>query len=215
MPISKKKKLRLTETELKRREMQEVRRQAKKRRRRIYYTIVAGTIGLLVILSFLIPELLRTSRPATQEAVPGQEVEMMEYMPIAEGSEHEPYKTTPPTSGPYYDSPAPWGIYETELPDERMVRNLYLTGVAINYNLTDAAQIAKLREFVKRQPDYPCYLILQPYARIAEGTVAITAWGRLDVMTGVDEERLQEFVNWFKGNDKRGLEKPACTPSGG
>lgn len=211
---SKRKKPRMSDAELRRREAQEARRQARKRRRRAYYTIVAGTIGVLIILSFLIPELLRQS-PTNRTVVPGIAVEMMEAVPIAEGVEHDPYVTTPPTSGPYYDEPAAWGIYDETLPDERVVRNLHLTGVAINHNLQDSAQIEQLKRFVQDQPSYPCYLILQPYDNIPQGTITLTAWGRMDSMDSIDEARMQRFVDYFAGNENRGLEKRSCTPEGG
>ena len=39
--------------------------------------------------------------------------------------------------------------------------------------------------------------------------------GRLDIMDGADEERLQQFIDAFKGNDRGGsLEKRDCFPEG-
>lgn len=216
MPRTKKKKTRMTETEFRRRQAQEVRRQAKKKRRRLVYTGIAGFVGLLVIMGFVIPQLLQSSPNPGRTEAPGYATETMQSGPIAEGEEHDPYVSTPPTSGFYYDEPAEWGIHDEELPDERAVRNLHLTGVAINYNLDDSEQAERLQELVKRQPEYPCYVLLQPYSKIPEGTVAVSAWGRLDVMDGVDEDRIQNFLNVFRGNSQGGLlEKPACSPEGG
>lgn len=215
MPRTRRKKTRLTEAEYRRRQIQEARRQARKRRRRYIYTAIAGFVGLLVIMSFVIPQVLRSS-PGPGANLPGRAPEYMEPRPILEGEEHEPYTSTPPTSGPYYDDPAEWGIHDSELPDERVVRNLHLTGVVISYNLDDQEEIERLKAFVKKQPDYPCYLVLRPYGKIDPGKVAIAAWGRLDEMEGVDEGRLQKFIDAFRGNDRGGLlEKPACSPEGG
>jgi len=172
-------------------------------------------VGLLVIMGFVLPQMLQSNPPSTSTQVPGFETEMMGSGPIGEGTGHDPYTTTPPTSGPYYDEPAAWGIHDEELPDERVVQNLHLTGVAINYNFADSEQIEQLKEFAKGQLDYPCYLLLQPYSNIPEGTVAMSAWGRLDPIDGIDEERMQDFISWFRGNDRSGvLEKPACSPEG-
>jgi hypothetical protein len=215
MPRAKRRRTRLTDAEYRRRQLQESRRQARKRRRRIIYAGVAGFVGLLVILGFVLPQLLQSNPNQTPTQVPGFETEMMESVPIAEGAEHDPYVTTPPTSGPYYDEPAEWGIHDEELPDERVVRNLHLTGVAINYNLVESEQVEQMKEFVKGQLDYPCYLLLQPYSKMPEGTVAMSAWGRLDTIDGIDEERMQDFISWFRGSDRGGvLEKPACSPDG-
>lgn len=214
MPRARRKKARLTDAEFRRRQTQEERRQARKKRRRWVYTGVAATVGILMILSFIIPELLR-STPNPEAYLPGYATEMMESRPIAVGEEHEPYVSTPPTSGPYYDDPAGWGIHDEELPDEQVLRNLYLTGVAISYNLEDSNEVERLKRFVQEQSDYPCYVILQPYSKIDPGMVAAAAWGRLDLMEGVDEQRLQEFIDAFHGNGDRGLEKPACSPEGG
>ena len=213
MPTAKRKKTRLTDAEYRRRQAQEARRQARKRRRRYIYMGVAGFVALLVIMSFVIPQMLQST--PSPESLPGYAPELMESHPIPEGEEHEPYTSTPPATGPYYDEPAEWGIYDTELPDERVLRNLQLTGVAINYNLDDQQAIDRLKAIVEGQLDYPCYLILQPYSKIDVGKVALTAWARLDVMDGVDEGRIQEFLDEFHGNENKGLEKPACTPESG
>ena len=215
MPTAKRKKTRLTDVEYRRRQAQEARRQARKKRRRYVYTGVAGFVGLLVIMSFTIPQILQSS-PNPEAGLPGYAPEYMESPRIAEGAGHEPYTSTPPASGPHYDVPADWGTYDTELLDERVLRNLHQTGVAINYNLDDQQEIERLKAFVEGQPDYPCGLILQPYSKIDAGKVAVTAWTRLDVMNGVDEERIQRFLDAFRGNDRQGsLDKADCFPEGG
>jgi len=214
MPTARRKKTRLTDAEYRRRQAQEARRQARKRRRRYIYTGIAAFVAVLVIMSFVIPQMLQ-STPNPEAGLPGYAPELMESPFIAEGEEHDPYTSTPPATGPHYDEPAEWGIYDTELPDERVLRNLQLTGVAINYNLDDQEEIDRLKALVGGQPDYPCYLILQPYSKIDPGKVALSAWARLDVMDGVDEGRIQQFLDALRGNENRGLEKPACSPEGG
>ena len=64
------------------------------------------------------------------------------------GEPHDGYSIAPPTSGAYwYDlerpvpgvgvtSPAPWGKYEEQLPNEILVANLLHGGIGLHYDLS-------------------------------------------------------------------------------
>lgn len=171
----------------------------------------AAVIGILTILSMLLPRLPGGQQPAW----PGQRVPIMESPHIAEGTTFNEYNTIPPTSGPHYDKEAPWGIHDQEVPDELAVHNLEHSGVVISYNLDDPQAIERLKELVRGLPDYPCYILLRPYPKIPKGLIALTAWGVIEALQEVDEDRILEFIRAYRGNELNAPEKPPCTPQAG
>ena len=91
----------------------------------------------------------------------------------------------------------------------------------IQYNTEDLEPIRKLRQFARSQSNFPCYLIVAPYPDMSS-TIALTAWpgkpgtltsdstylpGVLDTMEAYDEERLQAFVDAYRG---QGPERVPC-----
>lgn len=176
------------------------RNQARRRGRRWLYWIASGTIGALIIISFTI-----TSLPVPVTNVPSGE-EAMAIIP--EGQPYLGYASSPPTYGPHWPTGAAWGVRADDIPDERQVRNLAEGGVLIQYNTDDQELINQLEQFASSQGDFPCYLIVAPFARM-EAAIAVTAWGAIETMDVYDEERLQEFVDTFRGI---GPELTSCAP---
>lgn len=191
----------------------------RKARRRTLYFIGGGSIAALLILSLLLPQLpfgggvqqprpvTVTSTPTPSEGTPtdGGVPEEVGTLFLNQGRAHIPFgsphprhNSVPPTSGWHYDTPAPWGAYDSQLPDETVVHNLEHGGVAISYNLADEALIAELEQFVQGQPGFPGCFIMQPYNGVDEGTVALTAWTWLQRFDGVDTEGMQRFINAHK-----------------
>ena len=127
---------------------------------------------------------------------------------IPEEERYTEYTTVPPTSGVHWERAAPWGVYASPIADERQVANLDAGGVIIQYNTSDEQLISQLEEFVRGQNAFPCHLVLAPNQTMPF-TIAITAWGVRDTMDTVDEERLQEFIDAYRGNGPEAIE---CTP---
>ena len=67
--------------------------------------------------------------------------------------------------------------------------------MVISYNLTDQESIERLKEIGRDLPDHRNWLIMRPYSKIAEGEIAIAAWGWLDRFEGVDETRIKAFYD--------------------
>ncbi|MSQ37659.1 MAG: DUF3105 domain-containing protein, partial [Chloroflexi bacterium] len=74
------------------------------------------------------------------------------------------YGTTPPTSGDHWDTPAAWGSYDRQQPNERTVHNLEHGGIVVSYNgLTPddekqlKAVVSQLRSGTFRK------ILIQPY----------------------------------------------------
>ncbi len=164
------------------------------------YWIASGTIGALIIISFTLTSLPTpvTNAPTGEEAM----------VIIPEGQPYLGYASSPPTYGPHWPTGAAWGVRTEDIPDERQVRNLAEGGVLIQYNTDNQELIDLLEQFTRMQSDFPCYLIVAPFARM-ETAIAVTAWGAIDTMDEYDEERLQQFVDTFRGS---GPDLVSCTP---
>ncbi|MBI4233302.1 MAG: DUF3105 domain-containing protein [Chloroflexi bacterium] len=199
-------------------------RKARRRTRRQWtrYGLIAfaGLIGLLVIIGLVLPSVSRgisprTPAPGTSSGKAGTQMPDQGAQHIPPGTPHSPYNTSPPTSGWHLASAESWGIRASPIEDERQVHNLEHGGVLIQYNTQDQDLISKLEAFAKKQPNYPCYLIVAPYLNIVDLTanarhpIALTAWRWIDYLDTYDEERIQAFID---ARRDKGPEKVACRP---
>jgi hypothetical protein len=82
------------------------------------------------------------------------------------------YNSFPPSSGPHYQSPAPWGIYEESIKQTILVHNLEHGGIVIQYGDVGADAIGKLRSFYQ---DDPNGLVVAPNSKLGK-KFALTAW---------------------------------------
>ena len=110
------------------------------------------------------------------------------------------YNTSPPTSGSHWAAPAECGIYDEELSDERVVHNMEHGHVVISYNLPDPMEAGRLLQLAGDLPDLESWGIVRPYSNIDSGTVAMTAWGVIDQIQGVDEQRIGKFYDTYIRN---------------
>jgi hypothetical protein len=110
---------------------------------------------------------------------------------------HEPYNSTPPTSGPHLPYIAPWGIHTRPIPDELQVHNLEDGGVLVQYSC-DCPEVAERLARIVRA--YDRYVILAPYPGM-KSRIALTAWTRLETLDDVDERRIERFIRAHRGID--------------
>jgi hypothetical protein len=113
---------------------------------------------------------------------------------IAAGTPHAPYSSNPPTSGPHDPSPAAWGIYDRQLPDEVLVHNLEHGGIVIYYNCPQACP-----ELVQQLKDvagqYRSKVVLAPRPNADVKTrIQLTAWTWLDQFDDFDAARIKAFI---------------------
>ena len=174
------------------------------------YMVGSAIFGFAIIVGLFLPQVLPGSGGSTSFSRgdgPGQVFAELRATHLFDGTIHNDYNSVPPTSGPHYDQPLPWGTYTQPIPNERQLHNLEHGGVMIQYNTDDVDLIARLEGFAEKQTGYPCYLIVAPYPDM-ETTIAVTVWAVLDTMEEYDEDRLQAFVNAYR-ND--GPERVPCT----
>jgi len=118
---------------------------------------------------------------------------------VADGTKVE-YHTNPPSSGAHYAKEADWGVYETELPDGRLVHSLEHGGVWISYKLSiPSAAKEKLRAIAK---GYRSKVILAPRAA-NDKDIAVVSWGRvykfdLNADGGFDESAVIDYITKYK-----------------
>jgi hypothetical protein len=82
------------------------------------------------------------------------------------------YNSFPPSSGPHYQSPAPWGIYEDPVPQTILVHNLEHGGIVIQYGKVGEETVREIQSFYQ---DDPYGLVVAPFPRLGK-SVALTAW---------------------------------------
>ena len=188
----------------------------------IWYIVASGVIAFLVIAGFVVGGISfqgggEDGIGGAREPVEGVG-EPQEIMPTRLHVPEEQtvnYNTIPPTSGDHWDWWARCGFYEDGLPDERIVHNLEHGNIVVSYNLPDGPDLDRLKEFMDDFELAPSWAVTRFYDQIPEGTVALSTWGVLDTMQGVDEDRIEEFFRHYAGT--LGPEFPngaPCTTSG-
>ena len=126
-------------------------------------------------------------------------------VPILQNVSHVPegkkvgYSDAPPTSGEHWSRPASCGFYTEDLPDERIVHNLEHGNIVVSYNFTNPAQVTGLRDALEDIELFDDWGVARPYDRIADGQVAIAAWGHLHIMNGVSPGELAVFFEALAG----------------
>lgn len=126
---------------------------------------------------------------------------------VSEGEDPQ-YNSNPPTSGPHYENPEEWGIYDKPLVMERLVHNLEHGGILIYYKCDPAEQsckdmIAQLTEITKLLQKRDRKVILSPLETL-DAPIVLAAWEWRDTMDSVDEARIFRF---FKDHINRAPEK--------
>ncbi len=92
------------------------------------------------------------------------------------------YNSFPPSSGPHYQQPAPWGIYDQPIKETILVHNLEHGGIVIQYGNVGSDAVSKLQSFYK---DDPYGLVVAPYPKL--GTkFALTTWNEPAYKSGTD-----------------------------
>ena len=122
------------------------------------------------------------------------------------------YSTVPPTSGQHWDAWSDCGFYNYPLPDELLVHNLEHGNIIVSYNLEDDTDVAALRDAVGAIPFAREYAIVRRYPLIPEGMVALTTWGVLDRMLGVDPERIARFFRTTRATPAPSSPRTAMHP---
>lgn len=107
------------------------------------------------------------------------------------------YNSTPPTSGWHTSGDVAFAVYgpDQALTEPEQVTVLELGGVVISYHDISEQDVATLEQLVAEE--YSDVAALTPYDRLDEGEVAMTAWGKVQVCEGVDQDAIAAFVDAY------------------
>lgn len=108
------------------------------------------------------------------------------------------YNSLPPTSGPHYEIPAEKKYNNKPIPWEIQVHELEHGAILLQYNCKDCKELVK--KLARIAYDYDL-VILAPFFGMNH-KIAITAWGKIDLMDELDEISLRRFIIHYiyKGN---------------
>ncbi|MBM4418198.1 MAG: DUF3105 domain-containing protein [Chloroflexi bacterium] len=178
-----------------RREATRVAKEAAERQSRVRRWIIIGaSAAILAVAAVLgVPAFVDALRPAPVLSFVDQgreHVDPAQPTPL--------YNSNPPTSGPHYQSWAPWGVHDQELPDPLLVHNLEHGGVIVHYNCPEACPelVNQLRDLVG---SYRSKVILAPRPRAdVPALITLTAWTKMDRLDAFDAQRIRAFVERFR-----------------
>lgn len=147
---------------------------------------------LLAILVFIFSGIYllfrRSEKKTTSPKIYAQKIEDQGRAHITLGASHPSYSSNPPTSGWHYEDPAVRGIYDEQLPDERMLHNLEHGYIWVSYKPEASNEIIKqLKSFV----GLGSKIILTP-RKENDKLIALAAWNWLDKFDPESSERLNE-----------------------
>lgn len=165
-------------------------------------------IAMVVVIGFFVWK--------GSQSLPGNPMQDLGNEHIASvNTQHTPYNSVPPTSGPHLNHIAPWGISKEPIPNELQVHNLEDGGVMVQYWCGDGHDnaatstapldyqkgcpelISQLEDIVKK---YPERVLLAPYPNLPN-KIALTAWTRIDLLDEFDAARIEKFIAALKGID--------------
>jgi hypothetical protein len=191
--------------------------QPRKKKTNYLYLAISALIAVLVIAGFAVGSAgLGIGAPGGSsdgyvEGV-GVQQDLMPTRNHVPETQSVEYSTTPPTSGDHWEIWGQCGFYNYTLPDERIVHNLEHGNIVVNYNLASEEEVQRLRDVINSIGEANIWGMARFYDQIPEGTVALTAWGVMDTMQGIDEERIRTFFGTYAGS--LGPERIPCNQGG-
>jgi hypothetical protein len=114
------------------------------------------------------------------------------------------YPSSPPASGPYLPFAADWGVHEVPVPLPLQVHNLLDGGVALQWSCPRGCPdlVEDLEAYARENEQ----VLVAPYPWLdtdgEEGPrLALTAWGRIELLDDFDRDRIDAFVEAWGGKD--------------
>ena len=201
------------------RRLAEERRKAEQRKAALRRNAV--TIGTAVLVSAIVVVAIVMQKKDGTGGVPDNvgvsaaeancgEIETFEEQPadhIDPGSAHEPYNSSPPTSGPHYEVPAESSFFVDPLPPEQLVHNLEHGQIVIWY-LPDAPAetLQQIEDLVRQEP---LATAAAPYSDIeSPNQFVLTAWGASQECEKVSQEVVDDFRREYQGKAPEKIAPP-------
>lgn len=128
----------------------------------------------------------------------GEQFSILFSSHIPEGAQAS-YNSQPATSGEHWSAPVRCGFYEEQLPEELMVHNLEHGNIVVSYNFVLETDISALRDTFNNIGLSRVWGVARYYDQIPSGSVALSAWGVMDVFPGIDPDRMSRFFDAYAG----------------
>jgi Protein of unknown function (DUF3105) len=107
------------------------------------------------------------SKYCTEESFPG-----LAPRHLSNPDDKVKYNSFPPSSGPHYQQPAPWGIYEDPIKQTILVHNLEHGGIVLQYGDVSEDTLKDIQAFYQ---DDPYGVVVAPNKKLGK-KIALTAW---------------------------------------
>jgi hypothetical protein len=172
--------------------------QARAKRRRLL-AIILSSVASALVLGLVVTFVITANAPAAE--APKAVVNGVQTWDVP-GATHVDPKTVdykaefgmdPPAGGPHWGVWLNCGIYTEPQQNERAVHDLEHGAVWVTYN-PDKVRGDALAALRDRIPD--TYAVLSPYPGL-DAPVVASAWGAQLKMTGVDDKRLDGFIQKY------------------
>lgn len=142
-----------------------------------------------------------------------QEVDGVAMAASAPANQHDPelqieFGGLPPMGGPHNPAWQNCGIYDTPVAGEYAIHSMEHGAVWLTYHPDlPAAQVAQLQDLVRGDD----YILMSPYPD-QDADIVLTVWDRQLVADGVDDGRIQQFIDLYRR--ARGPERAARCDGG-
>lgn len=158
--------------------------------------IAIGVVILLIIGA--VAFVLFTPKGTSQSNLLGEQIQEQGREHIVQGStDHPPYNSNPPTSGPHWPNPAECKVYDEPVPDEAAIHSLEHGAIWITYKDKDDKEIAeKLSNIVEKDP---AKVLLSPRPE-NDSKIALASWTRLLKLEKFDESQISAFIKSNRNN---------------
>ena len=161
----------------------------------IFVLIGLVLTGGFILLTRKTPEQVKFEEEVKSVSLEGrvQEFPIEGRDHVAQGADVS-YKTNPPTSGPHYPVPQPWGVYEKEIPDGAAVHGLEHGGIWISYKDINDEQRKVLEQIGKENAGS---VIVSPRSS-NDVKIAVVSWGRMMKLDSSDKALIQKYIDTYK-----------------
>ncbi len=160
--------------------------------------LIAAGIVLVLVIAIVIWNMTSSTQAFSNPAAVGTAVPSMGGQHVPVGAPHATYNSTPPTSGPHWDTPADWGIYPEPVPEERWVHNMEHGGIVILYNCPQTCPdlTSKLETLFKTAPRSKLgnvKLLITPYNKVPN-RLTLVAWNYYLPLDDYDDALVRGFI---------------------
>ena len=156
----------------------------------------------------------------TDQAIVGVQHASQGQEHIKQGQPHDAYNSDPASSGPHYadaSSPAEWGVYDKEVPEEVFIHNEEHGGVIITYqpDLLPKEQLQKLQALFASPYSNKSFLpkkaIVTPRSKNTSA-IQLAAWTYTLNLNSYDEATIIKFFTQHAGKSPEPLAGPYNIP---